>query len=94
MLVVCHTLAKPRILLIVHTGLASPTMENLQAEWLCLEGSLYSQSLLLEPHPGQRRMQNTVLLKGTLQFLWVILVLNRQLPGGHRLGVYSHPPCL
>lgn len=36
----------------VHTGLASPTMEKLQAEWLCFEGSLYSQSLLLKPHPG------------------------------------------
>ena len=35
--------------------LASPTMEKLQAEWLCFEGSLYSQSLLLKPHPGTDR---------------------------------------
>ena len=72
MLVVCHSLAKPRILLTVHTGLASPMMEHLQAEWFCFEGSLYSQSLLLEPHPRQRPMQNTILLKGTLQCFCIL----------------------
>lgn len=79
----CHALAKPRIPLIVHTGLASPSMETPQAGGFALRApSIPNPSSPSHAQGrGQCRTQTPELhSEGTPQCSQVILVLSAQLP--------------